>query len=195
MGCGKQTGSYRTYSSLVKLQPCFLSLRWKTFLLVELQPKFLHLLWRTCSWAELSDDDAIVKFTFCQFDNLLMKKAFKIKKNWLFKHSFFSFLLIHWIQHPKEEGNSLDHIWTRTMEGLPWRLISAEHRRSSLDGTNTLDDGNVVWRLKWNSTLAFASVTMESPRKNYRLAGIADWIHNFQNVSPARYRGITSLVE
>ena len=27
----KATGSYRTYSSLVKLQPWFLSLRWKTF--------------------------------------------------------------------------------------------------------------------------------------------------------------------
>ena len=34
--------SYRTYSSLVKLQPRFLSLRWKT-----------------CLWEEHSDEDAI----------------------------------------------------------------------------------------------------------------------------------------
>ena len=30
------TGSYRTYSSLVKLQPCYLSLRWKTCVWSEL---------------------------------------------------------------------------------------------------------------------------------------------------------------
>ena len=34
----KPTGSYRTYSSLVKLQPSFLSLQWKTCLWAELQP-------------------------------------------------------------------------------------------------------------------------------------------------------------
>ena len=33
----KATGSYRTYPSLVKLQPWFLSLRWKTCLWAELQ--------------------------------------------------------------------------------------------------------------------------------------------------------------
>ena len=44
----KVTGSYRTYLFLVKLQPWFLNLQWKTF-----------------SWAEYSDDDdddANIKF-------------------------------------------------------------------------------------------------------------------------------------
>ena len=41
--------SYRTYSSLVKLQPWFLSLRWKTCLCAEC---FLSLPWKTCLWAE-----------------------------------------------------------------------------------------------------------------------------------------------
>ena len=45
-------GSYRTYSSLVKLQPRFLSLQWKTSLWAELQPWCLSLQWRTCPWAE-----------------------------------------------------------------------------------------------------------------------------------------------
>ena len=44
----------RTYPSLVKLQPGFLSLRWKTCLWAELQPWFLSLQWRTCSWAQYS---------------------------------------------------------------------------------------------------------------------------------------------
>ena len=34
-GVRKATGSYRTYSSLVKLQPRFLSLQWKTCLWAE----------------------------------------------------------------------------------------------------------------------------------------------------------------
>ena len=34
----KATGSYRTYSSLVKLQPKLLSLQWKASLWAELQP-------------------------------------------------------------------------------------------------------------------------------------------------------------
>ena len=50
-------GSYRTYPSLVKLQPGFLSLRWKTCLWAGLQPWFLSLQWRTCPWTEYSDDD------------------------------------------------------------------------------------------------------------------------------------------
>ena len=37
----KTTGSYRTYSSIVKLQPLFLSFRWKTCLCAELQTWFL----------------------------------------------------------------------------------------------------------------------------------------------------------
>ena len=48
----KAMGSYRTYPSLIKLQPGFLSLRWKTCLWEELQPWFLSLQWRTCPWAE-----------------------------------------------------------------------------------------------------------------------------------------------
>ena len=51
------TGSYRTYQSLVKLQPRFLSLRWKTCLWAELQPWFLSLHWRTYPLAEYSHDD------------------------------------------------------------------------------------------------------------------------------------------
>ena len=34
----ESNGSYGTYLSLVKLQPWFLSLRWKTYLWAELQP-------------------------------------------------------------------------------------------------------------------------------------------------------------
>ena len=51
-GVRKSTGSYRTYSSLVKLQSRFLSLQWKTCLCAELQPWCLRLQWRTCPWAE-----------------------------------------------------------------------------------------------------------------------------------------------
>ena len=56
-GVRKPMGSYRTYPSLVKLQPEFQSLRWKTCLWAELRPWFLSLLWRTFPWAEYSDDD------------------------------------------------------------------------------------------------------------------------------------------
>ena len=48
---------HRTYLSLVKLLPWFISLQWKTYLWAELQPWFLRLQWRTCPWAEHSDDD------------------------------------------------------------------------------------------------------------------------------------------
>ena len=37
-GAENTTGSYRTHSFLVKLEPSFQSLRWKTCLWVELQP-------------------------------------------------------------------------------------------------------------------------------------------------------------
>ena len=53
----KATGSYRTQLSLVKLQPWFLSLRWKTCLWTELQSWFLRLELKTCHWVEHSDDD------------------------------------------------------------------------------------------------------------------------------------------
>ena len=43
----KAMGSYHTYLSLVKLQP------W-----------FLHLQWKTCPWAEHSDDDIYFKCLF-----------------------------------------------------------------------------------------------------------------------------------
>ena len=49
--------SNRTYPSLVKLQPGFLSLRWKTCLWAELWPWFLSFQWRTWPWAEHSDGD------------------------------------------------------------------------------------------------------------------------------------------
>ena len=45
----KATGSYRTYSSLVKLKILFLRLRWKTCLWTELQP--------CCPWGEHTDYD------------------------------------------------------------------------------------------------------------------------------------------
>ena len=48
----KATGNFRTYSSLVKLQPRFLSLKWKTCLWAKFQPWCLSLQWRTCPWAE-----------------------------------------------------------------------------------------------------------------------------------------------
>ena len=53
----KATGCYRTYLFLVKLQPWFLNLRWKTCLCAELLPWCLSLQRKTCPWAELSDDD------------------------------------------------------------------------------------------------------------------------------------------
>ena len=53
----ESSGKLHTYSSLVKLQPWFLSLRCKTCLWAELQPWCLNLLWKTCPWAEHSDDD------------------------------------------------------------------------------------------------------------------------------------------
>ena len=40
--------SNRAYPSLVKLQPGFLSLQWKTCLGAELRPWFLSLQWKTC---------------------------------------------------------------------------------------------------------------------------------------------------
>ena len=51
-GVRKATGSYCTYSSLVKLQPRFLTLQCKTSLWAELQPWCLSLQWLTCPWAE-----------------------------------------------------------------------------------------------------------------------------------------------
>ena len=53
-GVRKATGNYRTYSSLVKLQPWFLSLRWEICLWAELQPWYLSLQWKFCPWAEHS---------------------------------------------------------------------------------------------------------------------------------------------
>ena len=54
--CVESNGSYRTYLSLVKLQPWFLSLRWKACLWAELQPWCLSVQWKTYPWAEHSCD-------------------------------------------------------------------------------------------------------------------------------------------
>ena len=43
VGCGKQREATAPIQSLVKLQPWFLSLRWKTCLQAELQRKLLRL--------------------------------------------------------------------------------------------------------------------------------------------------------
>ena len=48
----KATGSYRTYSSLVKVQTWFLSLRWKTCLQQNCIPMFLRFQWMTYLWTE-----------------------------------------------------------------------------------------------------------------------------------------------
>ena len=53
-GVRKATGSYRTYLSLIKLQPGCLILRRKIYLRAELQPLFLSLQSATCPWAEYS---------------------------------------------------------------------------------------------------------------------------------------------
>ena len=50
----ENNGSYRTYSYVLKLQPWFLSLRWKTCLWAELQRWCLSLQWKTCPWTEHS---------------------------------------------------------------------------------------------------------------------------------------------
>ena len=66
-GVRKAMGSYRTYLSLVKLQPWFLSLQWKICLSAELQSWLLRLQWKTWPQAEHSDDDpetGCVSFVF-----------------------------------------------------------------------------------------------------------------------------------
>ena len=57
----ESNGNLLHYSSLVKLQTLFLSLRWKTCLWAELHHWCLSLQCKTCSWTEHSDDD---DFTF-----------------------------------------------------------------------------------------------------------------------------------
>ena len=58
-------GSIPTYLSVVKLQPWFLNLQWKTCLSTELQPWFLPLQWNTCPCAEHSGgDDDDVRFNY-----------------------------------------------------------------------------------------------------------------------------------
>ena len=52
-GVRKATGSYRTYSSLVKLHPWFLSLRWKTWFRQNCKLGSWVLEWKTCLCAEL----------------------------------------------------------------------------------------------------------------------------------------------
>ena len=66
VGCRKQQEATAPIQSLVKLQPWFLSLRWKTFLWAELQPGFLCLQWRTCPWAEYLWGWWRVKYQFHQ---------------------------------------------------------------------------------------------------------------------------------
>ena len=81
-GVRKATGSYNTYSSLVKLQPWLLSLRWKVCLWAELQSWFLSLQWKTCPWAEHTDDDIP---TVCNIDDTisnLLLWANKLRLNW-----------------------------------------------------------------------------------------------------------------
>ena len=59
--CGKQREATAPIHLLVKLQPRFMSLQWKTWLWAELQPWCLSLQWRTCPWAEHDDDDEYIK--------------------------------------------------------------------------------------------------------------------------------------
>ena len=56
-GCGKKREVTAPISSLVKLEPWFLSLRWKTCLWALLQPWCLNLQIGTCPWAEHSNGD------------------------------------------------------------------------------------------------------------------------------------------
>ena len=51
VGC-QSNGKLRIYPYLVKLQPGFLSLQWKTCLWAELRPWFLSLQWRNRPWAK-----------------------------------------------------------------------------------------------------------------------------------------------
>ena len=57
LGVRKATGSYRTYSSLIKLLPWFLRVQCRTCPCAKMQPRLLRLRSRTCPWAEHSDDD------------------------------------------------------------------------------------------------------------------------------------------
>ena len=53
----KAKGSYRTYSSPVKLQPWFLSLRWKTYLWAEIQPWVPEFALKDLPLGKTHDDD------------------------------------------------------------------------------------------------------------------------------------------
>ena len=56
-GLQNATGSYRTYSSLVKMQPRFLSLQWKTCLWAELQRWCLNFAVKDLPLGRTHDDD------------------------------------------------------------------------------------------------------------------------------------------
>ena len=56
---GYKNWSHSNTNISVKLQPWFLSLRWKTCFWVELRPWCMSLQWKASPWAELSDDDML----------------------------------------------------------------------------------------------------------------------------------------
>ena len=65
MWCGKQREANAPIQSLLKLQPWFLSLRWKSCLLAEMRPWCLSLQRKTCPWTEhiyiyYKDDNTII---------------------------------------------------------------------------------------------------------------------------------------
>ena len=64
-GVRKATGSYCNYSSLVKLQPWFLSSWLKTCLWAELQPWCLSFQWETCLWSELQPSCMSIQWKTC----------------------------------------------------------------------------------------------------------------------------------
>ena len=70
VGCGKQRKATASIQSLVKLQPRFLRLQWKTFLWTELQSWLVSLQWKICLWAELQPWFLSLKWKTCLWTEL-----------------------------------------------------------------------------------------------------------------------------
>ena len=86
----KTKGSYSTYSSLVKLQPRFLRLQWKTCLWAELQP-----------WVpEFAVKDLPLGRTFMMLMLLILPMLNIIIRAWkLMKSPFFYFMSVDEAEH------------------------------------------------------------------------------------------------
>ena len=123
-GVRQAAGSYRTSSSLVKQQPRFLSLQWKTCLWAEFQPWCLSLQWKICPWAE-----------HMMMMMMMMMILISAVSSWYdFQCSFtrhpvsqsidqeLSFLLLH-------SYRGLEYIWRDFNDGSIFKILSEENRK------------------------------------------------------------------